>query len=477
MKIKLLVIFMITAAYLSAQTQYQDINKQIEKGNFSKAKEMIEEKLVENSENLSELEKYDLRFEIARMERIRKDFTKTKDEILEYVRQYYPDADEEDLRKWEESGALEYRVIDGQKYYFNRSAPNLFRIDKEAKQKKIEVDGKTVDGLDKFLSDYLPKVVKDSKEQNKVFVKPQKLRLNYKLSVDADAVPDGEVIRCWLPFPRKDDDRQRNIELLSSNSDEYVISDNEHLHRTLYMEKTAEKGEPTVFEFSVSFTGYNEYHNIDPGKIKPYDKNNEEYQKYTAERPPHIVFSDKVKDLSQKIVGDETNPYLKAKKIYTWISENIPWAGAREYSTIRNISDYCLSTGHGDCGIVTITFMTLCRYNGIPTRWQSGWMLHPGEVNLHDWGQVYFEGYGWVPVDQSFGLQNSDNEQVKYFYLGGLDAYRFIVNDDYSQPFFPLKVYPRSETVDFQRGEVEWKGGNLYFDQWDYHMDVEYFDE
>ena len=51
------------------------------------------------------------------------------------------------------------------------------------------------------------------------------------------------------------------------------------------------------------------------------------------------------------------------------------------------------------------------------------------------------------------------------FYLGGLDAYRIAFNDDYSQPFVPPKQHFRSETVDLQRGEVEWRGGNLYFDQ------------
>ena len=49
-----------------------------------------------------------------------------------------------------------------------------------------------------------------------------------------------------------------------------------------------------------------------------------------------------------------------------------------------------------------------------------------------------------------------------------------IVNSDYSMPLVPEKKYPRSETVDFQRGEVEWEGGNLYFSQWSYHMDIDY---
>jgi len=26
--------------------------------------------------------------------------------------------------------------------------------------------------------------------------------------------------------------------------------------------------------------------------------------------------------------------------------------------------------------------------------------------------------------------------------------------------------------VDSQRGEVEWRGGNLYFDQWDYEFEA-----
>ena len=51
-----------------------------------------------------------------------------------------------------------------------------------------------------------------------------------------------------------------------------------------------------------------------------------------------------------------------------------------------------------------------------------------------------------------------------------------IVNNDFSQPLFPAKIFPRSETVDFQRGEVEWRGGNLFFNKWDYFINVEYLD-
>jgi hypothetical protein len=48
------------------------------------------------------------------------------------------------------------------------------------------------------------------------------------------------------------------------------------------------------------------------------------------------------------------------------------------------------------------------------------------------------------------------------------------VNNDFGRTFSPEKKYPRSDTVDFQRGEVEWDGGNLYYNQWSYRFEIEY---
>ena len=166
---------------------------------------------------------------------------------------------------------------------------------------------------------------------------------------------------------------------------------------------------------------------------------------------------------------------MKSCLIFRLENDHFPCASAREYSTIDNIPEYVLDNRHGDCGQVTLLFVTLCRIAGIPAHFQSGFMMQPRAWNLHDWAEVYFEGIGWVPVDQSFGLAPYAEKAGKpYFYLGGIDSWRMVVNQDYGMPLVPEKKYPRSETVDFQRGEVEWAGGNLYFTEWDYHMDIEY---
>ena len=472
MKNTFLMFFLYFTSIIVSQTKYPNVNKEIATGNFKKAESMIDERI--NKDNLSPAEKYELSFQKDKLNRIRLDFQKSSQDVLNYVRKYYPDANEKDLKRWENDGSLEYKIIDGKKYYFNRAAANLFRINKEAKKQKEKFDGESVDELQKYLSTYIPDAVKESKELNKSLVKKVSHKLNYTVTVKPNAVPDGETIRCWLPFPREGHQRQTDIRLLHVNSNEYVIAGNENSQRTIYFEKTAHKDEPTEFNLSLEVTNYAELFNIDPGKILPYKKETDEYKIYTSERKPHIVFTKDIKELSNKIVGKEENPYMTTKKIFEWISKNIPWAGAREYSTIDNISDYCIKNGHGDCGIKSLLFITLCRYNGIPAKWQSGWMLHPGSVNLHDWAEIYLEGYGWVPVDPSFGMQKFLNNDEKYFFLGNTDAHHLIVNDDFSSPLFPAKVFPRSETVDFQRGELEWRGGNLYFDKWNYDMEVRY---
>jgi hypothetical protein len=75
-------------------------------------------------------------------------------------------------------------------------------------------------------------------------------------------------------------------------------------------------------------------------------------------------------------------------------------------------------------------------------------------------------------MDVTFGRFEGAPD-IEWFYLGGLDGWRIAFNDDFGTRFDPPKRHFRSETVDSQRGEVEWDGGNLYFDQWDYSFDAE----
>jgi len=461
---------MLMTTLISAQNIPEEIQKAIDSGEYTRAQKMISEYVSDNK--LPDSEKEALLFESERLERIRKDFTKNRDQILTELEKMLPGFSFGDLEKYERDKSLEMKIIEGKKKYFKNAAANLFRTNKQMKKLKDERLDQPTDRLKDFKKAIVPKIIAESKAAEKKLVYEENFKIIYTLTVKPNAVPAGEIVKCWLPYPKENHSRQQRLKLLSTSEEKYIIAPDSVLQRTIYMKKKVKKDSATKFTFEYEFTAFAEYNDIfSKGIIPTVDAKLSEYVK---ERPPHIVFTDEIKALSAKIIGDETNPLEKVKKIFTWIHDNIPWASALEYSTIQNISAYCLENLHGDCGIKTLLFMTLCRYNGIPAKWQSGWMLHPVEVNLHDWCEIYVQPFGWVPVDQSFGLINSENEKEKYFYIGNTDPYHLIINDDYSRPLFPVKIFPRSETVDFQRGEVEWKGGNLYFDQWNYHLDVSY---
>jgi len=461
---------MLMTTLISAQNIPEEIQKAIDSGEYTRAQKMISEYVSDNK--LPDSEKEALLFESERLERIRKDFTKNRDQILTELEKMLPGFSFGDLEKYERDKSLEMKIIEGKKKYFKNAAANLFRTNKQMKKLKDERLDQPTDRLKDFKKAIVPKIIAESKAAEKKLVYEENFKIIYTLTVKPNAVPAGEIVKCWLPYPKENHSRQQRLKLLSTSEEKYIIAPDSVLQRTIYMKKKVKKDSATKFTFEYEFTAFAEYNDIfSKGIIPPAD---EKLSEYVKERTPHIIFTDEIKALSAKIIGDETNPLEKVKKIFTWIHDNIPWASALEYSTIQNISAYCLENLHGDCGIKTLLFMTLCRYNGIPAKWQSGWMLHPVEVNLHDWCEIYVQPFGWVPVDQSFGLINSENEKEKYFYIGNTDPYHLIINDDYSRPLFPVKIFPRSETVDFQRGEVEWKGGNLYFDQWNYHLDVSY---
>jgi transglutaminase-like putative cysteine protease len=91
---------------------------------------------------------------------------------------------------------------------------------------------------------------------------------------------------------------------------------------------------------------------------------------------------------------------------------------------------------------------------------------------MHDWAEVYFEGVGWVPADVSRG-RTTVGEVLQDFYKTSIDPYRLATNQNINQPLDPPKKFIRSETVDFQMGEVEWKGGNIYNKDWSTTMKVD----
>ncbi len=489
------------------------IENEIAKGNFSAADKQIDLLLTDSS--LTENQRFSLKFTKDSLHRVSLDFNKKQMDIIDWIKEnmlFTPSA--EQISSWESDGSLEFRIIDGEKRYFRNAAANIFRVNNEAKKlaRPLTTSNKKTDSIiDTDLAKMLP-----TKMKGHYLLPKKQMYVLYTVTVNANAVPDGEIVRAWLPYPRKDIARQTNVQLVKTSQSEsiisdnyiahvsdpatnntnnnialsndkteriidtyqtnsnnnYILSDDKTAHTSIYMEKRAVKDKPTVFEVEFSFTSQGEWFDLSQIDINPYNTSLPYYKYFTAEKKPHIQFTNRIKSLTDSITKDATNPIETLQSVYRYIAANYPWASALGYSNIPNIPTYVIENKKGDCGQVTLLLITMLRYKGIPARWQSGWMMHPGEVNLHDWAEVYFEGVGWIPVDVSFGR----GEELKHpigreFFMSGIDSYRFYVNSDFSDAFYPKKKFPRSDTVDFQCGEVESESWNLYYDLWNYSMD------
>jgi transglutaminase-like putative cysteine protease len=443
-------------------------------GRFAEARKILEEALETSNVGNRPL----VEFELDRLRRIRLDYHLTKEDLFESLKKSMPNLAHSEFEAWIAEGRFDGRVIDDTLRFMYASRSNLFWRYPQLNSRKARPSNWK--RYSTRLWEVADEIMKAAADQNTPLVLPKRFRVHMSIGAEPGAAPPGDTIRAWLPVPREFP-HQGDFRLLSSSVPPVTIADDRSPVRSIHLRQVAAEGEPTVFDIDYEYTAYGVFHRMHPDSIEPYADDDSLVSRYTAEGP-HVVFTPSIEEVSGQIVADEDNSLTKARRIYDWITENFLYSYAIEYSTIRNISDYCLTHRYGDCGQLSLLFITLCRYNGVPARWQSGWWTFPGSKTIHDWAEIYLEPYGWVPVDPNLGM-----EAIRYhgllswekrialrdFYFGGLDQYRMAANSDHSQRLSPPKQSMRSDNVDFQRGELEHGGRNIYFDRYSYRLRIE----
>lgn len=417
-----------------------------------------------------------LEFELDRLERIKLDYSLTKEKLFELLSRAVQGLTPQEFERWINEGKFDARQIDGVTYYMSSSVSNLFFRYPEFAARRIdppderEFEASTLQAV--------RSIKRAAMESGTPYVLPKRFQNTMTVALKPGAVPAGETVRAWLPIPRSFP-HQRGFKILSSSPAVKSLAPEDFPIRSAYFEQTVEQEKPTVFQIEYEYTAYGVWFDLKPERVEAYDPHDPAVRDFTKEGP-HVVFTEKIRRLSNDLAGGETNPLIKAHKFYDWITETIKYSYALEYSTIRNISEYCLSQGYGDCGQAALLFITLCRVNGIPARWQSGWLTIPGGKTIHDWTEIYLKPWGWVPVDpymgvfamQYFSGPLEQRKEMRDFYFGGLDQYRMAANSDHCQELLPPKHSMRSDNVDFQRGELEFGTTNIYFNKYSYKLEV-----
>ena len=250
------------------------------------------------------------------------------------------------------------------------------------------------------------------------------VRVRYSVTVPAGTFRIRENVRCWLPFPQGARLIEAGVNGKTLPEDKIILSGASSPHGSLYMEAKASRYK------SASFHEVYEY-SFQPCPSSPCH----------SER------------------SEESN--AEALAIARWIRDSVSNAPMKEYSTIEDIPGLVASGKKGDDGGKALLFISMCKDKGIPVRWRSGLEPVGGKVYLREWAEVRLDGKDWIPVCLS-GDEVPNPESI------------LLINNEFGGELFPAKTYPRSDNIDFLRGEVEWEGGNLYFNQWDYDFQIEY---
>ena len=444
-------------------------------GRFKEAAEVLTRALNENPP--SAVDRTLLEFELDRLERIRKDYRLTKEALFTELKDSVKDLTVGEFEAWLAEGRFDGRKVDGELRFMNASVSNLYFRHAELEARRIKA--KDASEFEKAVLAACQSIQQAVRAEANPYVLPKRFRATMTVTAKTNAAPDGEIIRAWLPIPRRYP-FQKDFELRSASPNTKEINSRDSSIRAVLLERHARAGKPTVFKIEYDYTAYGVKFEVQHEDVRPADVRSSELARFLRETT-HVEFTPEIRALSAEIVGAETNDFRKAKRCFDWIASQIKYSFATEYSTIRNLSEYCRTKRYGDCGQEALLFITLCRLNGIPARWQSGWNTFPSGNDIHDWTEIYLAPYGWMPVDPYMGiwamryartLTPEQKHEVRDFYFGGLDQWRMIANSDHCQTLSPPKKSMRSDKVDFQRGELEWAGHNIYFDKYSYDLEV-----
>lgn len=371
------------------------------------------------------------------------------DEALKVLQESFTDFKQEELEELRDMDAIDWHYVNGEVHFKDDMVANLVKTRPHLAQRVIDKKD-LIDKEGNF--EMLDRVIEKMKAKGKLGC-----RIRVKASIKVKDVDEeiGKTIKVHIPVP-VEYAQVKNFKLLSTSHEPTLVGDPQFPSRTVYFEKKYEKGEEFFVEYE--YETHMKYNNPDKNTVSPTQPSF-----YTEEYPPHIVFTPYLKELTAEVVGDETNPLLKARKIYDFITSKVMYSFVRPYFSITNIPMYAATSLKGDCGIQALLFITMCRIAKIPARWQAGLYANERSIGNHDWAQYYVAPFGWLFADCSFGgaAYRERSKERWDFYAYNLEPFRMPATSSFQHDFNPPLKYLRRDPYDNQDGEIEFEDRRL----------------
>ncbi len=283
------------------------------------------------------------------------------------------------------------------------------------------------------------------------YVNPVRYAGAETLAIPHDALPATGVLRIWFPLP-VGTESQQNVTVANLSHPEYIVNGpftTGPIGYVYYEIPAREVPCNLTITAEIAFTSYEQRFDVDPALVGEYDTSDPEYLLYTASER-NIEITDAIREKALEIVGNETNPHLRAQRIYHYIIETYPYSHVPHGSLDARVpkvaeSTHMFETGHGDCGTQSMLFSAFCRSLGIPARAIGGYqMLLADTPGTHFWAEYYLQGYGWVPCDPTVAdvadwltVPDEEREAFREYYAQNLDPTRFVIQKNVDAPMDP----------------------------------------
>ncbi len=186
---------------------------------------------------------------------------------------------------------------------------------------------------------------------------------------------------------------------------------------------------PPGKSLKVELTGIGTFYRISwkiyPHLVGPLSEIPEEIARdYLADADKYRIHSDYIQGKVKEVVGEETNPYFIARRLYDFLIGRINYQMVGGW----DIAPTVIERGTGSCSEYTFAYVSLCRAAGIPARYVGSMVLRGEDASVdtayHRWAEIYLPRIGWIPVDVNAGDRKWQGDRCVSF--GGI-ANRFLI--------------------------------------------------